>query len=368
MKAFKKMLQYVMIAMLPLMAACGGGSDGANGSLNLAVSSPAVDAGDAIVATATLTTAKAGSLNGLDVNFSYRDNTGSVISVSGETNVNGVATVQLPTNAAITEPDTVVVIAEVSDIKSNSIPVTINPVVLDVNLGALSIGLSSATMNAGSALTATATFTHPYVQKLGGVPIVFSTDHPEIFDSVTINTTADGLAVAPLLSKNAITSPTTVSITATTGDLKATTTVLVKPATLSLIAPANASFSVQNAPAGAVMRWVVSGASVLVSDSNGNPIPNQSIKVSVQTIVNKNPGDKVVFFPSPGVEVIAPPGTINLMTDSTGKAIIPVAIDVQLSSPGGQHVITVVWSVTTSVNGNNLVGYGSSMFTAINTI
>ena len=115
-------------------------------------------------------------------------------------------------------------------------------------------------------------------------------------------------------------------------------------------------------------RFVVAGANVVIKDAAGNPIQNQAVTISVQTIVNQVTGDDVVFFPDATNQIIAPPGILVVTTDSTGTALIPLAVDIVVPAPatGSQHVIGVFWNVSASTPGGILTGTASTLFTVTN--
>jgi hypothetical protein len=364
--------------MMALLAGCGGGGSGggvgdmssSTGSLTVTSSKTAADAGTSIAVTAQYSLpTRSNGLNGLSVSFFSPDHPELLNPASAMTNDSGLAQATVFTNNSITKPVVFTIVAKLQDLQSAPVSVTLNPVNIDIALGALTMTTSSGSVSAGSSFGVTAAFTHPYVKDLHGLTITFSSDNPDIVPAVTATTDINGKAVATMTAKNVITTPTSVGIIAKLGSLSTTPVLMtVNPPTMILTPPTDGTFTVAKAPAGSVVRVVISGANVVVKNAAGNPIQNQPVTISVQTIVNKSDGDQVVFFPDSATQIIAPPGSITLTTDTNGKVIIPLAVDLVAPAPavGSQHVINVVWSVSTVTPGGTLVGTASTLYTLKN--
>jgi len=369
---YLKFIGLLQIFVLALLSGCGGVGDNSesSGTLVLTVTNTTPNAGTAIPVSAQYgLVGKVNGMNGLKVTFSSPDHPELIAPNTAYTDSSGLAQALLQTNGSITKPVTLQLIAKVDDLLSLPVSITLNPVNIDLSLGTLAMKTTVAAVNAGASFSVGAQYTHPYVKDLHGITVTFSSDRPDIVAPVTGVTDPNGLTVVNMVAKNVVTTPTTVNITATVANIvSAPAPLLVNPPTLVLSPPASATFNLTGAPEGAVARFVVAGANVVIKDAAGNPIQNQAVTISVQTIVNQVTGDDVVFFPDATNQIIAPPGILVVTTDSTGTALIPLAVDIVVPAPatGSQHVIGVFWNVSASTPGGILTGTASTLFTVTN--
>lgn len=210
--------------------------------------------------------------------------------------------------------------------------------------GSLSVAVSPASVAAGKTITVTATYLNPNTANVGGTEISITTNRPDIFDPATVLSRQ----ATPLIVKNpnAIVTDQTVTITARTGDLVATATVIVKANKLSVAASGDTA-SLPATAAGSIVRFVPSGDFITFTDGDGLPLANQHVTISVDTIVNQVAGaDEVTFWSDYPADTIPAPDVITLTTDINGRIPPVYTVDMLAPGPGGTHVITVVFRAT----------------------
>lgn len=239
--------------------------------------------------------------------------------------------------------------------------------------GSVLVAVDKTSVGTGSTFTATVTFTSPVSTAYNGMPVTILSDNTDVIPNASGYTNDAGIANIILQPRSVITTQKTVNLVAVVEGVRSRSIpVTVTPPTLTLTPPADSTFAVTGST-NQVVRFVAQNLIATFKDSLGNPVQNQNITLAVVTINNQRVGyDQVVFFPSAGSQVIAPPGTITVMTDSTGTSNIPVSIDVVTpSSVPSQHVITVIWKVSTEILGYNnitlpFIASGSTQLTVTN--
>ncbi|HEY9828720.1 MAG TPA: hypothetical protein V6D19_25140 [Stenomitos sp.] len=229
------------------------------------------------------------------------------------------------------------------------------------NDGALLLTVSATSVGAGKSLTASATLSSASGRPVNNLTPTYVSSVQEVIPNVTDTkgTSSVGLSQVPLTTRNVRDTPVDVTIYAVVDGIKSNEVhVTVNPATLSLAAPADATFSqtsTGNVCTGGIVRDVSSGASALFKDSTGQVISGQQVTMSVTSITNYTTGDLITFYPSGATTVIIPPwpNSVTLTTDSNGTAFLPVTIDGILPTiKGSSHVFVVNWLATTQIMGD----------------
>jgi hypothetical protein len=224
----------------------------------------------------------------------------------------------------------------------------------DKTNGSVVLLVDKASVGTGSTLVATVSVTSPSSTSFNGLEVQVLSDNTDVIPNASGTTNNSGVANIILQPLSVITTQKNVNLIAVVGGVRsASVPVTVITPTLTLAPPADASFAVPGSTNDTV-RFVAQNLAVTFKDSLGNPVQNQNITLAVDTINNQRSGDQAVFFPTAGNQIIAPPGTITVITDSTGTATIPVSIDIVTpSSTGGQHVITIIWKASAGIVGHN---------------
>lgn len=238
--------------------------------------------------------------------------------------------------------------------------------------GSVALTVSKSAVGTGSTFSGTVTFISPVSTAYNGKSVSIVSDNTSLIPNGSGFLNNAGVANIPLQPLNVITTPKTVNLVAVVDGIRSTAVqVTVTTPTLTLAPPANSSFAATGS-INQTVRFVAQNLALTFKDSLGNPVQNQSITLTVKTINNQRSGDQVVFFPSAGTEVIAPPGTITVFTDSNGVASVPVSIDILTpSSAPSQHVITVLWEAEADIIGHNntvltFMASGSTQLTVTN--
>lgn len=242
----------------------------------------------------------------------------------------------------------------------------------DNTMGSVELSVDKTAVGTGSTLTAKLTFSSPSSAPLNGLSVNLLSDNTDVIPNASGITNNAGVANIVLQPRSVITTPKTITLVAVVEGIRSSSvSVTVTPPTLTIAPPANSSFAATGSTNDTV-RFVAENLVATFKDSLGNPVQNQNITLSVTTINNQRTGDQVVFFPTAGNKVIAPPGTISVMTDSSGTASIPVSIDVVTpSSLGSQHIITIIWNASADILGYNktpltFTASGSTQLTVTN--
>ncbi len=227
------------------------------------------------------------------------------------------------------------------------------------------LSVSASSVAAGQPLTATAQLSSSNGVPLNKVTVTYVSDAKDVIPDATGSTDSTGLSTVALSTKNIKNTATVVTIYALAGGVQSNSVqVTVTPATLTFTPPADATFA-QTADAttklcsGGQMRVVPSGAQVLFKDPSGQNVFGQQVAISVTSITNillPLGIDQVVFYPGALNTVTIPPFTasVSLTTDTSGTALLPVAIDGYFpTNQGGQHVFVINWQASTQVVGNS---------------
>lgn len=224
----------------------------------------------------------------------------------------------------------------------------------DNHNGSVALSVDKTSVGTGSTFAATVAVTSPSAAAFNGLDVSIVSDNTDVIPNASGTTNNAGVAHIVLKPLSVITTAKTVNLVAVVGGVRSLSVpVTVTAPTLTLAPPADATFAAAGSTNSAV-RFVAQNLKVSFNDSLGNPVQNQNITLAVDTINNQRPGDQAVFFPTAGTQVIAPPGTVTVVTDSSGVATIPASIDVVTpSSVGGQHVITIIWKASAGILGFN---------------
>ncbi len=220
--------------------------------------------------------------------------------------------------------------------------------------GSITLSVDRSSVGTGSGIVAMVTVSSPRGSSVSGLPVSILSDNTDVIPNASGRVNSIGVANITLQPRSVITTQKIVNLIAEVDGLRSVSVpVTVTVPTLTMAPPADSTF----AATGSInqkVRFVATNMIVTFKDSLGNPVQNQPITLTVDTINNQRVGDQVVFFPTAGTEVIAPPGTITVATDSAGTASIPVSIEIVTpSSIGSQHVITVIWKASANILGYN---------------
>lgn len=198
-------------------------------------------------------------------------------------------------------------------------------------------------------VTAKATYSNPKAATVQNVPISFSTNKPTFIGAGVTYTDPSGTATRnitftrPTNPLDAPTTDTPVTLTASYGDIVATATFIVKPAKMTVTPPATQTFTAEGA-VGSTFRVIPTGMFVKVVDGDNTPLNNIPVTISVDSIVNGEPGDVLFWSDYPGGTLSAPPTVFSKNTDVAGQVPMQVTIDVLV--PSVSHAISVTWRVT----------------------
>lgn len=227
--------------------------------------------------------------------------------------------------------------------------------------GTLTITPSATTVAAGKQLTFTATYSHPSNPNPVGVPITFS-DASNVFTGATVDTGTNGSAPAILTARNVILADQTVTVTARTGGLVATTTVTVKADKLNVVANGDeATFADADTAPNTFVRFVPAGDFITLTDGDGLPLANKTVTIKVHTIVNAGDGTgTVLYWQNVPVDLTAPPATITETTDSNGKIAPQYTVDMPVPNTKSSNVISVVFEAQYG----DIVTRASGLYTA----
>lgn len=233
--------------------------------------------------------------------------------------------------------------------------------------GSLALAIDKASVESGGIVVATVTLTSSTGQPVNDVPVRVMSTNSNVVASSTGKTNMSGIAQVTLSAKW-LASDQSIYLSAgsdVTGNSPSVALTVVAPK-LTATMPASSTYAVKDGTPGSVVRVVQSGTTVKFLNGSLNPVVNQPIDVTITSITNQRAGDAVVFFPSPGITIISPTGILQTVTDNTGTANIPMAVDVVVPATGGQHVITLNWQATTDYAGNTYTLTGNSQFTVTN--
>lgn len=203
---------------------------------------------------------------------------------------------------------------------------------------------------------------------LNGIKVkVLSSDNSVIADADG-TTDPTGTANIVLRTKATNVARTVTLIAAADGATQSSSVqILVSPdAKLTVTLPPTSEYAVTGGTPGSIVRIVMSGTNLLFVDNFDNPVPNQFVRLSVDSITNKATDDRVVFTPVQGAEITAPPGWLDVSTDTNGSAVIPMEVDATIPAFDSQHVFTINWRAETTYHGLMYTVTGQSMITITN--
>jgi hypothetical protein len=222
----------------------------------------------------------------------------------------------------------------------------------------IELGSVPATVGTGTSFNVSATITaSDTTAPVNGIRISIVSSRNDIIAGGSAVTNASGVASIPLYVKKTVTTPTDLTIYAVyDGVPSPSAAIRVTPPTLVFTQPTNQTFSVT---AGSAFRIVTSGVQVDVKDGNGNAIQGANVVISILSTSNLVPGsDQIVFYPGGITETIIPPftSTLTVQTDSTGKAIVPVALDSSApATVGVSHVYAINWKAEVQLPGDGAI-------------
>ncbi len=233
--------------------------------------------------------------------------------------------------------------------------------------GSLALAIDKTSVESGGIVVATVTLTASTGQPVNDVPIRVMSTNSNVVASASGKTNMSGVAQVTLSAKW-LAADQSVYLSAgsdVTANSPSVALTVVAPK-LTATMPGATSYAATGASPGSVVRVVQSGNTVKFLNGASNPIVNQPIDVTITSITNQRSGDAVIFYPSPGVTIVSPTGILSAVTDNTGTANVPMAVDVVVPATGSQHVITLNWQATTDYAGNTYTLTGSSQFTVTN--
>jgi hypothetical protein len=239
---------------------------------------------------------------------------------------------------------------------------------VDSPSASLSLVLDKTAMNSGDSIVATVQLTSAVAGKaLNGLNVwVRSSDNTVITDS-SGTTNTDGKANI-VLRANTITSSRTVTLLATMEGITQSTSlqvivspqVLPKGPTLTVNLPLTSAASFK--AGGGKGRIILSGTNIKLVDDSLNPISGQSVTLYVESITGQQIGE-YAFYAVPGGEIIAPPGVLNMTTDTNGSATIPMGVEMFIPGvAGAENNMIVNWRATTFYLGQMITVTGQAAF------
>ncbi len=363
MKSLGTLVFAVICATVMSISGCGGGGGGGGDSATVgSLSVSATVSGTQIVATAKYSNPLYSDLQGVKIDFASSQSSLVVgTTVSCDSTGTAVAVLNI---VGVPSVETINIVARTGNLIASA-PVSLT-------LPSLSLSLNTTDLTLGIPLVATAKYSNPHAASLKGVDIVFSSNNASLFDAVTVKTDDTGTAVAYMVPKNTISSTTNALISAKRDTQVQTASVTVKPASLTISAPADATKEISSTTGGYV-RFIPSGVEsfTVVKTGDGLPVANAEVTLSIQTILNGT-GVDVIFWEDYPVDPYIDPTTITITTDSAGQFPIQATVDVPVGAadPGTEttNIVTVVWKVTYNSPSGLVTGYASTMYTVVNSV
>lgn len=253
--------------------------------------------------------------------------------------------------------------------------------------GSLSLAVDKSSATGGDVIIATVTLTSSTPGKsLRGIDVrVMSSDQSAIAD-VSGTTNDNGIAVI-LLKPAWVNADKTVSLVAGSGQAAQSTSVKVTVTApkLTINIPTEITPPTWNSNFGFIGRTIVSNYSLKFVDGNSNPIPNQAIKLYIDSITNKGFDDWIFYTPVQGALLRSPEpnNEFTTTTDSSGTAYIPMYIEMWLNQPSPcstdlttgvfscsgttLSIMTIHWRAVTQFAGQSYTTTGDSLVTFTNT-
>jgi hypothetical protein len=237
--------------------------------------------------------------------------------------------------------------------------------------GSLAIALSSTTVASGSPVTATVTLTALTGSPVNGIEVQVVSNDPSVIGTYKGYTNTSGIVTIQLPTQ-VVGSDKIISLYATSNGItpSTTTTVTVVAPKLTINIP-TAIPGTFTSNSGGNAKLVTSGYQLKFLDGSGNPITNQVITLSVDSLTGKDSNDQIVYTPVQGTTIIAPPGVFTGTTDSSGIVSIPMYIQMALGIPApcATDPTTGVYSCTGTVlsvmtaNWRAVAVYGGQTYT-----
>jgi hypothetical protein len=233
----------------------------------------------------------------------------------------------------------------------------------------LALTIDKTTLNSGDSLVATVQLSSAVTGKaLNGLNVwVRSSDNTVITDS-SGTTNTDGKANI-VLRANTVTTSRTITLIATMEGVTQSTSLQVtvgpqvqpKGPTLTVTLPLTSTASYK--AGGGTGGILLSGTNIKFVDANLNPIIGQSVNLYVDSITGQEVGEYAYYNPTYGSQIIAPPGVLNMTTDTNGAATIPMGVVMFIPGVAGvENNMIVNWRATTFYLGQMITVTGQSAF------
>lgn len=249
----------------------------------------------------------------------------------------------------------------------------------------LALSLSSSEIASGTAVSATITLTAQTTgAALNGIRVRAVSSDSTVAETVEGYTNSSGIAVLSVPTKW-IASDKTITLRAESDGItpSANLTLKVLAPKLTCSIPLEITPPTWNNNYAFIGKTIVANYQLKFVDGSGNPIPNQSISLYIDSLTNKDANDQIVYTPVQGSMIIAPPGVFTGTTDSSGIIIIPMYIQMAMAQPApcstdattgllkctGKtlSIMTANWRAVTLFAGQTITTTGSSLITFTNT-
>lgn len=200
--------------------------------------------------------------------------------------------------------------------------------------GSLALSISNAEISSGSAVTGTITLTSSTGSPVNGVRVRVVSSDTTVLDSVEGYTNSNGIANLQLPTKW-ISSDKTISLAANSDGITPSAVLPLKVLApkLTIGIPTEITPTAWKSNFAFNGKTITSNYQLKLLDGNANPIPNQVITLYVDSLVNKGTNDQIVYVPTHGSMIIAPPGVFTGTTDSSGILLVPMYIQMDLGKP-----------------------------------
>lgn len=249
----------------------------------------------------------------------------------------------------------------------------------------LDLSLNSSEIASGSAISATITLTAQTTgAALNGIRVRVVSSDTTVAESVEGYTNSAGIAVLGVPTKW-IASDKTITLRAESDGITSSANFALKVLApkLTCSIPLEISPPTWNNNYAFIGKTIVSNYQLKFVDGSGNPIPNQSVSLYIDSLTNKDVNDQIVYTPVQGSMIIAPPGVFTGTTDSSGIIIIPMYIQMAMAQPApcatdattgvlkctgkALSIMTANWRAVAQFGGHTITTTGSSLITFTNT-
>lgn len=205
-----------------------------------------------------------------------------------------------------------------------------------------------------------------YSNAIQGLSVTFTNNGGTLVDkqSIEARTNSSGVASAVFTIVGVNTAKRNITISASTGGLKAVPAeIILNAVTLEVTPPSNASKDIESF-LDTYVDFIPEGFLATLTDADGYPIQNADVTISVQATLN-GVGTAVFFWKG---KIIASNSSITIKTDSNGQIpnLATIRVPIEGAPPGGErdNVCTVIWKVSTG----DIFRYGTTQLSVNNSV